>query len=212
VYIDAVYSRDETAFMSTVQRPEPISVKAYLAGELGSETKDEYVVVVVYAIARASNSHNLLASNALGALHASLRSSNCRAYNSDTKIRVRMAAQVRFYYPDVSVICRPNPLMDSFQDEPAIVVEVMSRATRPIDEGEKRDAYLAIPSLVAYLLVDQESPSVVVHCRTEQGFAAEIHAGLGAIIPLAEIGIELSLAEVYVGYEVIGKSGGDEVV
>ena len=134
--------------MSAVQRPEPISVKDYLAGELASETKHEYVGGVVYAMAGASNSHNLLASNALGALHACLRGSECRAYNSDTKIRVRMASQVRFYYPDVSVICRPNSPTDSFQDEPAIIVEAMSRATRRIDEGEKRDAYLTIPSLV----------------------------------------------------------------
>lgn len=90
--------------MNAVQRLEPIAAKDYLAGELGSETKHEYVGGVVCAMAGASNSHNLLASNALGALHDSLRGNECRAYNSDTKIRVRMAAQLRFYYPDVSVI------------------------------------------------------------------------------------------------------------
>lgn len=197
--------------MSTVQSPEPISVKDYLAGELMSATKHEYVGGVVYAMAGASNSHNLLASNALGALHGSLRGGDCRAYNSDTKVRVRMAAQVRFYYPDVSVICRPNPPTDSFQDEPAIIIAVMSRATRRIDEGEKRDAYLTIPSLVAYLLVSQDSPAVVVHRRTEQGFVAEKYSGPDAIIPLSEIGIELSLAEIYDGFEFISEPDSAEM-
>lgn len=197
--------------MSAAQRPEPISVKDYLAGELASATKHEYVGGVVYAMAGASNSQNLLASNSLGALHGSLRGGDCRAYNSDTKIRVRMTAQVRFYYPDVSVICRPNPPTDSFQDEPAIIVEVKSPTTRRIDEGEKRDAYLTIPSLVAYLLVDQDSPTVVVHRRTEQGFVGEKYSGLEAIIPLTEIGIELSLAEIYGGFEFIPEPDSDEV-
>ncbi len=197
--------------MSSVQKPEPISIKDYLVGELASATKHEYVGGVVYAMAGASNSHNLLASNALGALHGSLRGSDCRAYNSDTKIRVRMAAQVRFYYPDVSVICRPNPPTDSFQDEPAIIVEVLSHATRRIDEGEKRDAYLTIPSLVAYLLVDQVSRTVIVHRRSEQGFVAEQYSGLDAIIPLSEIGIELSLTEIYDGLEFIPEPDSEDV-
>ena len=195
--------------MSSVQRPEPISVKDYLAGEVASGTKHEYVGGVVYAMAGASNAHNLLASNALGSLHALLRGSDCRAYNSDTKIRVRMAAQVRFYYPDASVICRPNPLTDSFQDEPAIIVEVTSHATRRIDEGEKRDAYLTIPSLVAYVLVDQSSPTIVVHRRTEQGFVPESYSGLDAIIHLPELQITISLAEIYDGFnfsQQLGKS------
>lgn len=197
--------------MSAVHRPQPISVKNYLAGELASETKHEYVGGVVYAMAGASNSHNLLASNALGTLHGLLRGSDCRAYNSDTKIRVRMSDQVRFYYPDASVICRPNPLTDSFQDEPAIIVEVMSRGTRRIDEGEKRDAYLSIPSLIAYLLVDQTAPSVTVHRRTEQGFAAEVYSGLEAIIPLAELGVELRLADIYDGFAFVAEPEDGEV-
>ena len=43
----------------------------------------------------------------------------------------------RFYYPDASVVCRPNPQTDSFQDDPAVLFEVLSRQTRRIDEGEK---------------------------------------------------------------------------
>ena len=67
------------------------------------------------------------------------------------EIRVRLPHHVRFYYPDVSVICRPNPPEDSFQDDPAVLVEIPSPKTRRIDEGEKKDAYLMIPSLSVYL-------------------------------------------------------------
>jgi Uma2 family endonuclease len=177
------------------------SVEDYLAGELVSPIKHEYLGGVVYAMAGASNLHNLIAGNVFGALHARLRGSGCRPYNSDTKIRIRLPTQARFYYPDASVICRPNPLTDSFQDDPAIVVEVLSQPTRRIDEGEKKEAYLTIPSLFAYVLVEQEIDAVVVFRRTDQGFVREFYRGAAAVVPLSELGTELPLAEVYDGVE-----------
>src|SRR5262249_9108779 len=135
--------------------------------------------------------------NALGALHARLRGRPCRPFNSDTKIRIRLPTQVRFYYPDVSVVCRPNPQTDSFQDEPAVIIEVLSRRTRRIDEGEKRDAYLMIPSLSVYVLVEQDTAAAVAFRRTASGFVREVYEGLDAVLPLPEIGIELPLAEIY---------------
>ena len=139
--------------------------------------------------------------NALIALGLRLRSRACRPFNSDTKIRVQLPFQVRFYYPDASVTCRPNPQRDAFQDEPIVVVEVVSADTRRIDEGEKWLAYAAIPSLAVYLLVEQESAQVVALRRTETGFVREVHSGLAAIVPLTEIDCELPLAELYDGIE-----------
>src|SRR5262245_9797997 len=116
----------------------------------------------------ARNVHNLIATNTVGSLHARLRGKRCRPYNSDTKIRIRLPTHIRFYYPDVSVICHPNPQTDSFQDEPAVIVEGLSRGTRRTDEGEKKDAYVTIPSLAAYVMVEQETATVVVYRRTDQ--------------------------------------------
>src|SRR5205823_2894801 len=116
--------------MNTAVKLNLISVQDYLDGELSSPIKHEYLGGVVYAMAGARNVHNLIASNALIALGNRLRGRGCRPYNSDTKVRVRLPTQVRFYYPDVSVICRPNPQNDSFQDEPAVLIEVISRRTR----------------------------------------------------------------------------------
>ncbi len=187
--------------MSAVPKWNRVAIDDYLAGELVSPIKHEYLGGVVYAMAGARNAHNLIASNTLVALGSRLRGKRCRPYNSDTKIRLRLPHQIRFYYPDVSVICRPNPPTDSFQDDPAVLVEVLSRSTRRVDEGEKKDAYLTIPSLCAYVLIEQETPAAVVFRRTEQGFVREIHSGLEAVIPLREIDIELPLAEMYDGVE-----------
>ena len=185
--------------MTAAEKLNLISVEDYLAGELISPVKHEYLDGVVYAPAGARNAHNLIASNTLVALGSLLRGLRCRPFNSDTKIRIRLPAQVRFYYPDASVICRPNPQTDSYQDEPAAIVEVLSHRTRRIDEGEKKDAYQTIPFLGVYVLLEQESPAAVVFRRTERGFVREVYRGLDAVVPLREIEIDLPLAEVYEG-------------
>ena len=198
--------------MSAVPKWNLISIADYLAGELISPIRHEYLGGVVYAMPGARNAHNLITANTVVALGSRLRGKPCRPYTSDTKIRIRLPHQVRFYYPDVSVICRPNPQTDSYQDEPAVIVEVLSNRTRRIDEGEKKDAYLTIPSLSAYVLVEQETPTIIVFRRTENGFVREDHLGPEAVVPLPEIGIELGLAEVYDGVEFAPERDEDEIM
>ena len=110
----------------------------------------------------------------------------------------------------MSIICRPNPQSDSFQDEPAVLFEVLSKRTRRTDEGEKKDAYLTIPSLCVYALVEQETPAVMVFRRTEKGFVREVYEGLDAVVPLREIDISLPLAEIYDAVEFVPETNEDE--
>lgn len=189
--------------MSTAERLHLMSVDDYLAGELVSPVKHEYIAGVVYAMTGARNLHNLIASNTLVALGSRLRGKPCRAFNSDTKIRLLFPTHVRFYYPDVSVVCQPGSPTASYQEAPAVVVEVLSARTRRTDEGEKKDAYLTIASLAAYLLVEQESAAVIAFRRTEQGFVREVFRGLDATVPLGELGITLPLAEIYEAVEFV---------
>jgi Uma2 family endonuclease len=174
-----------------------ISIEDYLAGELVSPVKHEYLGGSVYAMAGARTAHNIIAGNIFGQLHARLRGRPCQPFNSDMKIRVCLPTHARFYYADTSVVCRPEPLPDSFQDEPVVLVEVVSRATRRTDEGEKKEAYQTIASLGVYLIVEQESAKVVAYRRTEGGFIPEVYDGLATVLPLPKIGTELSLAEIY---------------
>src|SRR5438105_11609511 len=99
--------------MTAVTKRDLISVEDYLAGELVSPIKHEYLGGFVYAMAGARNVHNQIATNALVAVGARLRGKRCRPFNSDTKIRVRLPNQIRFYYPELSIVCRPNPASDS---------------------------------------------------------------------------------------------------
>jgi Uma2 family endonuclease len=110
----------------------------------------------------------------------------------------------------VSVICRPNAPSDSFQDDPAVIVEVLSRKTRRIDEGEKKDAYLSISSLSAYVLLEQDAAAAVVYRRSTEGFSREIYTGLEATIQLDAVGVELPFTEVYDSVEFIAEPETDD--
>jgi len=196
--------------MSTATKFNLVSVEDYLGAELISPIKHDYVDGSVYARPDTRNLHNIIVGNTLAALYARLRGRPCRPFNSDTKIRIHLSGHVRFYYPDVSVTCRPNPPNDSFQDEPAAIFEVLSRRTRRIDEGEKQYAYLTIPSLKVYVLIDQEMAAVVVFRRVGDSFAREVHQGMDAVVPLGEIGIELPLAEIYEGVEFVPETEAED--
>lgn len=183
--------------MNSVRKLDLISPASYLAQELQSTTKHEYLGGVVYAMSGASNRHNRIATNVTVALGSQLRGRSCEAFNSDTKVRIILPAHTRFYYPDAMVVCRSNPEGDTYQDTPALIVEVLSPRTRRTDEGEKKEAYLSVPSLHYYLLVEQEEAAVVAYRRTDQGFVRSVYQGLQDSIVLPELDLEFSLAEIY---------------
>lgn len=170
----------------------------YLAGEEISDTKHEYLGGTVHAMAGATLQHNGIAGNCFGQLYGQLRGKPCQPYNSDTKVRIEFPDHTRFYYPDAMVVCQSNPRTDHFQNQPVVIIEVLSDSTRRTDIGEKRDAYLTIPSLKVLLFVEPDAPSVTLHRRLpEGGFCTELHHGIEAVIPLPEIEASLSLADVY---------------
>lgn len=184
--------------MTALGQPAFISIEDYLAGEEISDVKHEYLGGTVHAMAGGTNQHNNIATNSTIFLGSQLRGKPCQAFNSDTKIRIEFPDHTRLYYPDAMVVCQSNPSTDHFQDCPVIIIEVLSDSTRRADLGEKRDAYLTIPTLKVLLFVEPEKPSVTLHRRKSSGgFAIEHHLGLDAVIPLPEIDAALGLGDLY---------------
>ena len=195
--------------MSAGNYPDFMTPWDYLASEETSDAKHEYLGGTVHAMAGATIRHNNIAGNSFAILHGQLRGKPCRPYNCDTKVRIEFPDHTRFYYPDTMVVCQSNPETDHFQNQPVVIIEVLSDSTRRTDLGEKRDAYLTIPSLKVLLLVESNEPSVTLHRRLpEGGFAIERHTGIDAVIPLLEIEATLSLADLYERVEFTPLSNG----
>lgn len=189
--------------MDWVKHVDWISVEDYLAGELVSEIKHEYLGGVVHAMAGGTVRHQQVAGNVFLSLGSQLRGKTCRPFNSDMKVRVELPNQTRFYYPDLQVVCESSDDEETYQDKPVVVVEVLSESTRRVDLGEKREAYLAIPTLKLLLLVDPGKVWVQVdRRRASGGFGLELYRESEEVIAMPEIDCELSVAEIYERIEI----------
>ena len=195
----AAADRRKIGYMAPAEPIPLMSVDEYLAFETDGEVRHEYLGGYLYAMAGAKTIPNRAAANFLGLLHAQLRGKPCEPFNSDMKVRIPMASHTRFYYPDGMIVCTPNGPDDPFQDLPVVIAEVISESTRRTDEGEKREAYLSIPSLQVYLLIEIDQPRVVAYRRDPSagGFNSELYDGLGEIVPLSEIDAQLPLKDLY---------------
>jgi Uma2 family endonuclease len=74
---------------------------------------------------------------------------------------------------------------------------------------KREEPYRRHPGRGANLLIEQDSPAVIVFRRSEHDFVREVHEGLRAVIPLPEIDAELPLAEVYEGVEFAPEAAGE---
>lgn len=173
------------------------TVEQYLADEVLSDVKREYLGGVVYAMAGASEPHNRIATRLLSMLDARLRGKPCEPFGSDMKVRLRPLDSTYFYYPDAMVVCDPTDSGHGWRERPVALFEIISEDTRRVDEREKRVPYLQLPSLQAYVRIEQDRPEVVVDRRTPDGWKCERVTGLDAVVRLPELEIELPLAELF---------------
>lgn len=81
---------------------------------------------------------------------------------------------------------------------PVILIEVLSKSTRKYDRGEKFAAYRTIPSLKEYLTVEQSRIFIEQHVRqTNEQWSLTEFKDSQAVIPLASLGIELRVRDIY---------------
>ncbi len=94
--------------MEAEKQVEPVSVEDYLAGEQRSPVRHEFIGGAVYAMAGASDEHIALSMNLAFAVRSHLRGTACRVQMFEGKVRLRLAGEEIFYYPDVLVTCDPR--------------------------------------------------------------------------------------------------------
>jgi Uma2 family endonuclease len=109
-----------------IQNATTLTVEDYLAGELRSKDRHEYLGGVGYAMAGASSNHNRIAGNLYAALRSHLRGKHCEVFISDLKLRLEISEEAVFYYPDVMVTCDPRDTDPYFKRFPQVLIEVLS--------------------------------------------------------------------------------------
>lgn len=177
--------------MSLQPKPKILSVDEYLNFEQSSDTKNEFIDGKIYAMAGASANHERISVNVLSEFRSHLKNSPCEPFGSDMKLRINS----NFFYPDAIVDCKFDNSEPYFTTTPILIVEVLSKATRKVDETLKLLAYINIPTLQEYLLIEQDIVDITVLRRSENWLPK--HYFLGDEITFESIGLTLPVEELY---------------
>ncbi len=180
-----------------IAKTRPMTVEEYFAFDEASDFRNEYIDGELYPMTGGTRKHGLLISYTISVLIDLLADNECEIYPSVMRV---MIDETRYVYPDVGVICgKPR-----FEDEnevtllnPTVVVEVTSPSSYVRDHTTKLDLYGAVASIEGYLILDQERVFAEWYTRADSGWHLRQFSDLADVIPLAPLGADLLLAQIY---------------
>lgn len=175
-----------------------LTPEEYLARERAATYKSEFIDGEVYAMSGASWEHNGIVANLSGMLASILRDRPCRPFFSDQRVRIYRHGD--YVYPDAGIVCGQPQFEDKMFDtllNPTVIFEVLSKSTQSFDRGVKFDLYAELPTLVDYVLIDQEQVRMEHFIRQPgKPWLYEV-LGSGAILKLVGPSCELAVDEIY---------------
>lgn len=177
--------------VSTVKKVQYLSIEDYLAGELKSEVRHEYIDGQIFAMVGASKRHNLIACCLLARIREHLKPP-CHVYFADVKVQVGSI----FYYPDLVVSCAAESESPYYEKEPSLIVEVLSPSTESKDRFEKRLVFQRLDSLQEYMLVSQDKEQIEIYRREQDGWVIASYQQ-GDTVSLDSIGLKLPIQDIY---------------
>jgi Uma2 family endonuclease len=156
----------------------------FVRSEIDSPVRHELVGGRTYAMSGGTERHDLAAGLLFQAFAPQARRGGCRSFFGN---RLLHTPENCAYYPDIMIVCGRAADV-RYEDDAALVAEVLSPSTRNYDRREKAMAYLRLPSLRHYLLVDPVYREIQVAvpgedslCWTAYGPGQTIHTPYGDI-------------------------------
>ena len=177
--------------MSIVKKPAMISKEEYLAGEHISEVKHELIDGQVYAMSGGTRNHDRITKNIARKFGNHLEDSSCEVFGQDMMVE----AGANMYYPDVFVDCHVDESQPYFATSPVIIVEVLSKTTHQTDRTIKRLSYINMPTVLEYVLIEQDFVEVQVMRKSDDWKST--YYVLGDKVQFKSIGLTLSVEEIY---------------
>lgn len=182
-----------------VDIPVRLSVEEYLAWEEANFEKHEYIDGEVRCMAGAKGRHNRIMMNIAVSIGRQLDDSDCFLLSSEMRVKT---AETRYVYPDLTAVCGEEEFARENEMElvnPVLVIEVTSPSSYEIDRVHKRDYYLELPSIQAYLIIDQYRVCAELCLRSRGRWHTESFEQLDDVVPLDVLDCKLPLSQVYRG-------------
>ena len=172
----------------------------YLELERKADFKSEYLSGEIFAMAGASEAHNLIVANVVGEFRSQLKGRPCKTYPSDMKVETGPTGL--FSYPDAIVVCGEARFHDSHRDmllNPTLIVEVLSPSTEAYDRGAKFALYRRMESLTDYIMISSAEYRIEHFTRQADGrwlLSSEGTEILGDV-SIPSLACSLPVSEVY---------------
>ena len=175
----------------------PCTAADYLRLEAYADTGHEYRDGTITAVAQGSPGHDRIVRNLARALRVR---TSADVYGREVCVRVSPTTYCR---PDVSVVDDPTfgadygnpPLVN-----PLLLAEVFSPRSELADRTWRFEGYRATRCLGEFLLVAENQPRVEQYFLSNgTGYIAEWVRGIGGVVHLRTLNVDLPLSEVYDG-------------
>jgi Uma2 family endonuclease len=173
------------------------TVDEFLGMAFDTDERYELDNGVVRLMAGGTAIHARIQTNVLVALAGKLAGTGCSPFGPDMGVQTH---QLSLRYPDVSVFCgrdgQENDRLKAF-DDPKLVVEILSHATRTRDIEVKLPEYRSVASLDAILYIDPDDQTVHLETRDEaRGWGVTTYAK-GDQVELPQLGVALAWNEIF---------------
>jgi Uma2 family endonuclease len=178
-----------------------MTVEDYFVWELLQERKHEYIDGVVIEMPGVSNKHSLITTNLIYLFVAALDRLRFTIHISELRVQI---SPNRFVYPDLTLVRGASNFADPGQYNlmnPFFVVEVTSPTSEDRDRLEKLGHYYDVPSIEAYLIVDQHRVCAELYTRGDGDWQRQVYTELDDVISPALLDCELPLDQVYLGID-----------
>ncbi|HSU04035.1 MAG TPA: Uma2 family endonuclease [Acetobacteraceae bacterium] len=169
---------------------KPLTLDEFLEWERAQPERYEFDGIQPVAMTGGSRDHARIGTRLVIAL-GSRAGPPCEVFGPELKV----LTTGRSRYPDATVVCTQS---DDTSDtvEPTVVFEVLSPSTALTDRRIKAMEYAAVPSVAAYVLLEQDRSEITIR-RRSTAWEAEVIAGADAILELPEIGVSVPLSAIY---------------
>ena len=166
----------------------------YLEFEKNSEVRHEYANGVLNAMAGDKKQNNRILRRLVRLLDTPAEAKGCDLFFTVVKMRVPNG---KYRYPDAVITCEEDA--DEYLIQaPCAVFEVLSESTKDVDENEKLEEYLKIPSVDRYVLLRQDRAMAMVYARDGSSWRFDLLERNGTFdVPCLDLTIKLE--DIYAG-------------
>jgi Uma2 family endonuclease len=171
---------------------KPMTLAEFLAWEERQPTRFEFDGFQAVAMSGCTVAHNRIMRRLHRALERRLKGQPCEPFGPDVKIVVDGRARC----PDAVVSCVPQSDSAQVIGNSVVVFEVMGESTSRTDRIEKVREYQATPSILRYVILEQDSIGAMDFERGVQTWAASTLTE-GDRLMMPDIGVEILLAALY---------------